>query len=133
MELSVLFALALSFSSVQVDTINPGKHLIGTWKAETNDGQFILIEFAENGDYNLIQGGEVLTCGDEDFGQIKYALEPSASKRQLGVVLYDEITQKEYCRLSADLKAKHQQLKLTLYWQNKAVDQVELSRFFNAR
>lgn len=128
MKLSLLCTILFSISTHQIEINDPGKLLIGVWRGEAGNGQTILVEFTKTGDYNLIHGGQVLTCSDEDFGQIKYALDEAEKNQELWVVLYDDKTKQEYGRLSASFSNKNQQLKLILYFKNKAVDQIELTR-----
>lgn len=128
MKLSSLCIILLSVSYFYPSLDNPEKELIGTWKGEADNGQTILIEFTKDGDYNLILGGQVLTCSDEEEGQIKFALEQTKKSQALWIVLYDEETKREYSHLSATFTEKYQQLKLTLYFENQALDQIELTK-----
>lgn len=128
MKLSMLCAILFSLSTLFPTQFNPGKHLIGAWKGKAENGKDIVIEFDKEGNYNLIHGGKLLTCGDEDFGQIKYSLEQNKKEASLWVVLYDEVTLEEYSRLLASFSEKKETLTLTLYFGSKAVDEVELVR-----
>lgn len=129
MKLSLLFTILLALPTIHSDTIDPAKKIIGTWKGEADDGKVVLVEFTKYGDYTLHVDGQLLTSGDEEVGQIKYQIKPAQDKNHFSVLLYDAKTKDEYSTLSAIFTQKNQQLTLILFWQDRAVDQVELTRF----
>ena len=104
---------------------NPGGQIIGTWQGTSMSGHPITVEFSEEGNYNLVLNGQLMTNNNEEFGQIKYEL--TTTDGPMEIRLYDERTRKEYSRLQATIK-ENDKLELVLFVNNEAADRLILSR-----